>query len=68
MVGWVGMVHINQLVEIASYLQKATAINAPPATVRLIAVAAGSTVLATRMLEEERVVAFLVKAPAESGA
>jgi hypothetical protein len=49
-------------------LQKAVAINAPAATVRLIAVAAGSTVLPTRMLEEERVVAFFVMAPAESGA
>jgi hypothetical protein len=48
-------------------LQKATAINAPAATARLIAVAAGSTVL-PRMLEEERVVAFFVMAPAEPDA
>jgi hypothetical protein len=49
-------------------LQKATAIIVPAATVRLIAVAVSSTVLPTRMLEEERVVAFFVMAPAESGA
>jgi hypothetical protein len=36
--------------------------------VRLIAVAAGSTVLPTRTLGEERVVAFFIIAPVESGA
>jgi hypothetical protein len=36
--------------------------------VRLIAVTAGSTVLPTRALREERGVALLIMAPVESGA